>query len=402
MLRVPYYFVAGLICWAFVCPVPVDAQNVTQRNFTAWNVGLEEIYASSRLPDIIEALNTSTSDVLCLSEVWGGLDIHVSFVENLKGRYPYYFSAIDSYINQSISTGVKPTLGDDACDGSDVIQFGLCVNTLCRDEIKPTAPYDDTLACVQDRCRSFFQKLYESPTCASCVFDRTNYNRDSFTDAVKYCAQSEAFWAPTYGLLVLSAVPIEKLQVIPLTATLAPRGSLIFSVPSWNQTAISCNHWATVDAPIFYPTRIGSSTSWEAENLGQAQQIFNVMQTTYANYSNQIIAGDLNFGPAVPSMNVTATAPATFDVVNNAGIWLNVYVQTEANCTVCPENNLVPGTSKLYDHIFQRGPQLPVASSIVRRVFNETVNSWNATTLLFFKTYLSDHYGLELSVNVTV
>lgn len=416
-----------------------------------WNVGYEEHWASKRAPAILDVLandtansTMSTIDVVCLTEVWTGPITIKNYILGLQHVYPYSLSLLNnSFINSPASSRTRyqpPCLdyyslevaAEKAIDFADC--FLSCLEERANNNVDvgvnnleniSSIVYACGVQCLLSTYADVFQDKNTDP-CWACLIE-TLYSiykihtspkgsvsfADSASELSMCYTDTSQPWSQTLGLLVLSKVPIELVEINYYKTFVVPRGYIAFNVPSWSNTLVVCTHITPINGDLRYVFNYSTQYhSWMEENIGSTKQIVSKMsQPPFNDYDNQIITGDLNHSPALLFNNrevVGALAKEAYQVLKNwsLGTLENLYVATnlELNlvdengnstlCTACEDNSVCPvHQGKLYDWIWSKGPYWTstiTGPKYSYRLYDETVELM--VNGVCRQSKLSDHY----------
>jgi len=399
-----------------------------------FNLGLEEKNAANRLDVILDTIHTvvqtssssaaTTEHVMCLVEVWNGPTTMRKVVQNLSTSFPYAIHRIDpAYMSTDAAKDKAPTYSpacssrDFSCDGNDDTVVACLLKNCVLDALKDQTS-DGVAACFMQCLRPCLVEFTQGG-CGDCLIEMSYdvySSQRTLSDAATYCFEDNSQpWTNSLGMVVVASVPITLVETRNYPAFLASRGYILVEVPSWNNTAVACTHLSVTTNNIPYVA--GASTpyaSWEEENLGQTILLADRMEELRDAYPNQVLCGDFNHGPAIPSADVYAVVPAAYAYLANVskGVapWTNTYIdQLHANplCTACKELFISPTVPPaVYDHIYIRGPfwcsvnTTEVLHSVVPwrayRSFDQWVSLMDVESHMCILSPLSDHYAIRL------
>jgi hypothetical protein len=399
-----------------------------------WNIGLEEHWPLERANIILDILKdksaTNDVDIICLTEVWAGPSMIKKYVTELNSIFPHSLHLVDSTY---ISTAYDPTYISaavyhppcldyytDQVAAQKVVDFGDCFIDCTLDtgksiEICGTqcllATYSDALkddnkdtnscwACLMESIYNIYQ-YYTSPVNSrDSIFSMAEKLTKCYTDTSQK-------WNQTLGLLVLSKVPIDLVQIGYYPTFVVPRGYILFNASLSSSligntlignTLIACTHLTPINDDL--PYQYNYSTlyhSWEEENIGSTKYLINLMNslnsTNYLEqgFISQVIMGDLNHGPTI-SNTTQAIAEEGYRLLlewsNNNATKVNLGM-----CTACDDNNVYPTIPpRLYDYIWMKNDL----------TFNKFYRGFDTTIRLkvngkCYDSKLSDHYAVILS-----
>ena len=142
----------------------------------------------------------------------------------------------------------------------------------------------------------------------------------------------------------------------------------------------------------------GDYGDWKGEQAHQIEQLLEYIEEKSGEEGSSgqvVLLGDLNTGPAVTDHGIQPEWPENYQLLVDAGLTEPYLAQSDVQCTDCPENSFHSADSdaKLIDHVLLRGV---AASPHVERVMTETVTIEVDGEPV--ETHLSDHFGLELTL----
>jgi endonuclease/exonuclease/phosphatase family metal-dependent hydrolase len=355
-----------------------DGNNGTsQAALTTYNVGLAKgfvPFASDRIAPNAAAIGASTSDVLCLQEVWDVEDVE-TVIAGAVGNYPH------SYWVETMRDEVNA-----GCTDEEAAPLADCIRENCSD-----VPQDELANCGLANCGDEFSAT--STECQTCVASNLDKDIDGILEA---CSGGGAAFSYSgrNGLILLSKTPLDNTQHTMLSSTLVQRAALRadVNVEGVGQVSVYCTHLAAdLSGAIAYPGE--EFASFEAE---QAAQIGELIAWIDGQDNAGPIAwmGDFNTGPA-GNEGVVAELPANYQLIVDSGY--NSPFVAEGVCTYCDENTIVDdGTGTggaLIDHIFLKG----LTASGVERSYDQKQTL--ATSEGEMELHLSDHYGVTVFIN---
>lgn len=337
--------------------------------FMTFNVGLirgSVALAEQRQPQIIQALTTTTADVLCLNEVWENTD-YAAIEAGLSATYPYH---VREMTTDTSSASIK------CPDLLAVVNLNACVQGMCA------AQGISTSQCVASVCANQYAGL--SDDCKICLAANTS--------APASCAMGAGaknfIFNGQNGVALFSKYPITASRYVPLEANLiAARGVLTATIA--DKVVVQCTHLSADLSPVVpYPT--GKPSASFAE---ETRKQINVLGSLASRSKCSILMGDLNTGPGNAGAMIDAEHADNFTAVTNLGFredW------TMPRCTFCNENPLAaPTPSSWIDHIMLKNcPN--VTSTQWERTFTAPITVTSGGNQV--RTRLSDHYGLKATI----
>jgi len=426
------------------------------QNLNAYDVNVQRPYI---LEQIKAASENNMADVICITEAWLGNDLR-AIANAISDSHPYFISKG----NLSDPTNSRTACAD--VDLSDAAELYSCAAIKCNplvqivedasgwiddlrdwfDDIWPFGTRDVSILqenesedwaarCVRDKCGGESKPVDAFGSCSQCLIQSLAILGDQTWD---YCTKdptSGQDYETTWGLLLASRLPFENVSMAALESFSENRGVLYGEVesPSAGRVGVLCTHLT----PVFDQAEL-DITGWAEdylrdENMAQTRKMIQFLDERAAetNISQQIAAGDFNFGP--DWFGLTPTIPESQDIMMQSGFadpWLvrgclsngtvlDEDIQAFANftpediCTFCNWHPLINGPDDevgyTIDHIFTRGFRIDgsgecsnagekdVNSSVVmnaymERIFDEpiTVNGTGEESIP------ADHFGLLL------
>jgi endonuclease/exonuclease/phosphatase family metal-dependent hydrolase len=257
----------------------------------------------------------------------------------------------------------KQELVPGSCDAQSLEPLKACVAAACTDP--PAAD------CILDNCSPEFDA--QPGDCGVCL--ATNLGKT--IDEISTVCTTEAPRYPydgSYGLMLLSRIPVVAQDHIELTASITRRAVIHATLE--NDVSVFCTHFTAMErAP--YPIEGGS---WDAEQQAQADALIDYVAT--ADSQTTLVLGDLNLGPGGDTHQ--AEQPDRYAAI--AGGFTGAF---GGSCTFCSDNLLVADgkPSVLIDHVLVRGAEVTG-----ERILDAPITIASGTT------HLSDHYGVRATV----
>jgi endonuclease/exonuclease/phosphatase family metal-dependent hydrolase len=325
-------------------------------------------YEQERRQPIVDAIAATTSDVICLQEVWSQEDKEL-IRDGALSAYPE-------------ATPPEDELGQTTSETCATDNCALRVAGLLLGNEQQQRCY----ACVATQLpTATFGKMRDS--CANVV------NQDLAFDGQN-------------GVMILSRHPLKNVENWVIPGTWNRRSILRATVelPNGSELDTYCNHLTPIfDSFTFpYTGQYGEGNTdkqgWQAEQELQAEKLID-----YVNESSgerpAVILGDLNTGRAYPSEDIVAEGVETLDLLE--GVFTPAYAMDYTPlCTFCSTNavtnpdNDPEATSVWIDHILLHNLEAEAIVS-TERVFDEDVVPVNDTTVP-----LSDHFGVRSVITV--
>lgn len=338
--------------------------------FATYNAGLAHgavPFAAERVKPIVNELEQSPADVMCLQEVWTDDDAK-RIKDGLASTFPYAFREVTEN-DSSQWFACSPT------QWPAIYRMNSCVSDKC------TPNGISAFECAADQCKPEWEAL--NTTCKLCL--------SANTQSPLKCA---AWRAPMYanegrnGLMLLSRTKPDAVSYTPFDTYVIKRGVIRADIAGYQ---VQCTHM-TADLPVVpYPPE-GRFGSWHAEHAAQVQ----VMAEQAGKRRRTVLLGDLNTGPA--SAGVDAELPASFTALAAAG-----YVDSWTSgqqCTYCQSNPLAcsrpggcaGGLSSRLDHVLLKNFDASIMLAVER-------NNERAITIVdgdgrSHASRLSDHFGV--------
>jgi endonuclease/exonuclease/phosphatase family metal-dependent hydrolase len=340
----------------------------TELEYTTYNLGLVDAVGlrEQRIEPLVDALRESTSDVICMQEVWSDEDA-TRISEALADVYPHALREVtknDDHAWFACSVfQVADLFSLNSCTKDKCIDEGIslfeCIKekSLCADE------YDE----LPSKCQFCISANTSNP--ASCVYGRTpRYANDGRN-----------------GLLMLSKHEIEEPQYTAFDTQLIKRGILSGYVAG---NKVQCTHMTADLSRVPYPDDAKHS-SWKEEHLAS----IDVMENAAGDGECTVLMGDLNSGIEDSAAGLDAELADNFQALEAAGF--RDQFEGDDLCTHCADNPLVGGThSSRIDHVLMKGCDDRYESSY-SRVYEDRINVQTEAGNQV-ETALSDHYGISV------
>jgi endonuclease/exonuclease/phosphatase family metal-dependent hydrolase len=355
---------------------------------TTYNLGLAHTFvpfAEQRLAPLASRLANYDSDILCLQEVWKKSDQR-KIDKKLKGKFPFSFKTkIKNY-----REGSKPT-----CRIKEIFGEGKFVS--CMQDQCGGKDGDDFADCIIDQCGGALEKLKaENRTCASALMAQVGKNPiASIPTLLNPMWRAGQFaYKGSNGLMLYSKYPLEDERYIDLkdVSTLNRRGAIqaVANIKG-KKIQVLCTH-LTADLSATVPYA-GVFRDWEQEN---GEQMDRLLQVANQKLYPTIFLGDFNCGFEDPIAGILGELEGNCQKVLDWG-YADPLSEETRECTFCPDNLLNEGeeNSVAIDHVFLK--DLNARSSKI--VFKDQITIEDKDKG-FVKTQLSDHYGLEVEVQL--
>jgi endonuclease/exonuclease/phosphatase family metal-dependent hydrolase len=386
-------------------------------------------YEQERRQPIVDAIAATTSDVICLQEVWSQEDKEL-IRDGALSAYPHsalVFNDLDTPLDDPTDQQgeIPPAPTVVPCPDEDVGEANIldqmndavdCLKEFCSTTPEATPPEDElgqttSETCATDNCALRVAGLLlgneQQQRCYACVATQLptatfGKMRDSCANVVN---QDLAFDGQN-GVMILSRHPLKNVENWVIPGTWNRRSILRATVelPNGSELDTYCNHLTPIfDSFTFpYTGQYGEGNTdkqgWQAEQELQAEKLIG-----YVNESSgerpAVILGDLNTGRAYPSEDIVAEGVETLDLLE--GVFTPAYAMDYTPlCTFCSTNavtnpdNDPEATSVWIDHILLHNLEAEAIVS-TERVFDEDVVPVNDTTVP-----LSDHFGVRSVITV--
>jgi endonuclease/exonuclease/phosphatase family metal-dependent hydrolase len=352
-----------------------------------WNVGLAHGFvdnAAARLPVIVEALQESDADVICLQEAWEPADRRV-LRASVESAYPYKYS-----------TKVRQHLASKApvCKTADLFGEGRFVS--CLTDSCGNTSGDAKTDCIIDKCGPALEALKsEKPECANALMAQVGKSSvAALWNVIRPLRKTGLFaYGGSDGLMLVSRRPLHNTDVIDFTdiSTLNRRRAIVADVPIGDTTvAVACTH-LTADLSSIAPYP-GTFDGWGPENRAQVDRMLKRMKGD----GPAVLMGDFNCGLDDTSLGLVGELADSCEALEAAGyedpsrtVW--------PGCTWCADNTINASgdgehTNALIDHVYIRG-LVPVAGGVT---YDQVVPIKVDGTAV--QSSLSDHYGYQMTV----
>lgn len=368
-------------------PTSDRADGITIETF---NTGLAHGYvdlASARAPLIIDAIQRSDADVLCLQEVWTKRD-RATLLNAVNAQFPYQVAP--NIVVQRSDTAPS-------CKRSDLFgegKFLHCMSKKCGD-----TSGDERTDCIIEKCNTVLNDLKnDKPGCAQALFAQVGRSTlGALMALISPFRGAKTFaYDGSSGLILLSKRPLQNLSTLDFTdiSTLNRRQALVAELhgADGEPMRVYCMHLtANLDNQAPYP---GPFDSWSAENM---QQVSRLLDHAKQGPTQVVLTGDFNCSEPDSTNGIDAESPQSCAAIRNASF---VDIQPSdgaARCTWCADNLINASendsTNSTLDHIFVRG----LAASDARRVYDTPV-SVNTSKSPQTSTSLSDHFGFRATL----
>jgi endonuclease/exonuclease/phosphatase family metal-dependent hydrolase len=326
-----------------------------------------------RAPETIAALARQDLDLLCVQEVWRAEDVR-ALEEATAAQWPY-------------RTFPEPQPGEPlgtepACELSELTLIQTCAVAECGD-----VATGSLASCVLTRCDTALVEV--SPECASCLASQIGAGLSEIVATCTTEPPGTLAYGGSFGLGLSSRYPLLEQDLLVLEATFNRRGVIYARIdaPEVGEVDVFCTHLTPIFDDIPYP----GPGSWEAEQRAQIEALLAFVAEKTGGEGPALLLGDLNTGPRVDG--IEPEAPDNYALL--LGAFRDPFVEDTDNvqCTLCPDNPLVPDTAApvVIDHVLVRGIDGPA-----RRFFEDTfVVEVDGETLT---TALSDHYGVRAAL----
>lgn len=352
-----------------------------------WNVGLAHGFvdnAADRLEPIIEALEQSDADVVCMQEIWEP-DDRRAVRSAVVNAYPY---------RQMLPVKQHKASSAPVCKKDDLFGESKFVSCLTGECGNTTG--DDKTDCIIEQCGPALEALKTSkPECANALMAQVGKSSvAALWNVIRPVRKTGLFaYGGSDGLLLLSRRPLANTRTIDFTdiSTLNRRRALVADIPIGDTTvAVACTHLsADLSAIAPYP---GPFAAWGDENRAQVDRLLEQV----GGDGPAVLLGDFNCGLADAEHGFTAELPGSCEAIEAGGFADPIRTEWPA-CTWCADNTINAAgegehTNGLIDHIYVRGLE-SVAGGVV---YDGTATIRTRKGEL--TTSLSDHYGLGMTV----
>lgn len=371
---------------ALATTILADVGSNTLLKVTTYNLGLAHTfvpYAKERLAPLISELSNYDSDILCLQEVWTKKDqkkIHKALNKN----FPFSFKTKIKNFRQ----GPRPTCRIKEIFGEG--KFVSCMQKQCGDK-----DGDDFTDCIIEKCDSALQNLKaENRNCASALMAQVGKSPiASILTLLNPLWRAGLFaYKGSNGLMLYSKYPLEDKRYVDFkdVSTLNRRGALqaVVNVDG-KKVQVMCTH-ITADLSVPYT---GLFEDWKEEN---GEQMERLLQTANQKIYPTVLMGDFNCGFEDPLAGILGELSENCQKALDWN-YSDPLSEETRECTFCSSNILNGGNenSVAIDHVFLKG--LNYSSSKV--VFKKKISIEDKEKGRV-QTQLSDHYGLEVEVQL--
>ncbi|MEM9070132.1 MAG: endonuclease/exonuclease/phosphatase family protein [Myxococcota bacterium] len=274
-------------------------------------------FEDERRGPIVEALNASTSDVVCVQEAWRQSDKDM-ILTGTSGTFPHTASfvhdldsAIDDATDQSGNVPPAPTTPPCAGALTESLDAALsCLQANCSTVPGSEDGQTTSSACAQDMCIEAVTTLLlgsaDSLRCYSCL--ATSLPTEPFRDMRELCTgenNAELAFRGQSGVMILSKHPIENAEAFVLPGTWNRRvvAEATVSLPNGSDVDVYCNHLTPIFDSLAFPytgpygdDQVGAD-GWAAEQLLQAEKLIRRVQDRSGDRP-AVILGDMNAGRA--------------------------------------------------------------------------------------------------------
>lgn len=336
-----------------------------------------------RRDHIINFLNATEADVVCLQEVWFGEDVQ-AIVEGVADVYPFSYTKIHRK-DGSVIGSPRPKDGA-LCNQTLFLSLALCLTTECD----ATGPVDDTIECGFVNCFDEIEPVLSqsSEDCSACFFASYPDLEQVVTGCLGEPGRDTTLKkmnAP--GLLMLSKASFKRAQYVdffPKTNEVFSRGYLTAKVAGNLQ--VVCTHLS--DSTIFGDAYVELNlakrfSSYVGQNLFEISRLIK----SVGRKKKALILGSLSSGPAFQESGVMELNIASYNALNNTFTTL-----AEDECTFCSDNAYTyEDVNYSVDHAFGKG--VLIDDIKILRTIDVSSLYYNGT-----KMPLSDHEALWVSV----
>ena len=176
------------------------------------------------------------------------------------------------------------------------------------------------------------------------------------------------------GLIMASKFPIENKMAMQYDSNLQSTGVLYGEI---NGAQVACTHLSGDLNNVPYG---GNHGSYDNQNLFEARMILSLMKS-FEDGRPQVILGDFNSGPAIPSQGIHEAYPGTYQRFLDKG-WRTANTWSPAPfCTWCPQEN---------DQITDPD----AVPQILSHIFTKDVNMINPKRFWDFQNLHETPYGV--------
>ncbi|TDJ06083.1 MAG: hypothetical protein E2O68_05495 [Deltaproteobacteria bacterium] len=396
----------------FLWPFLVMAESSSLK-FLTYNTGLAHgfvPFADKRLGPIIDALNESPADVICLQEVWSKKD-QKKIKKALKARYPFYVIPKKHQFKVADS-------GRKTCKTKDLFgdgKFITCILDTCGDKSG-----EEKDSCVTNDCRKSLDALAVSnSTCADALMASVGKNEVAAIISLlsPFSRPGRFSYDGAYGTMLFSKVPFNKKKTghfeLSKYSTTVNRGVIYASLKINGQEMLAlCTHLTanlTTSAPyvgsVPYKGDLEFKNGWAKENYFQTLKMIELGEVIAALESMkpgpwkkmpQVYMGDFNFGPNLRKYGIHGDFENSYEYFKERNI-LGVGQVGIPRCTFCKYNSLTDGKepNMILDHILVKNS--PTKKDIFSQVVYKDrvrIKTQNGNIL----HHISDHFGLMADI----
>lgn len=340
----------------------------TELEYTTYNLGLVDAVGlrEQRIGPLVDALRESSSDVICMQEVWSDEDA-TRIADELADSYPHSLREVTKSDDHSWFACSVFQVGDlfslNSCTKDKCIDKGISLFECIKEQSLCANEYDD----LPEKCQFCISANTSNP--AACVYGRTS----------RYANEGRN------GLLMLSKHEIEEAEYSAFDTQLIKRGILSGYVAG---NKVQCTHMTADLSRVPYPSD-AKYASWKEEHRAS----IDVMRDAAGEGECTVLMGDLNSGLADAEAGLDSELADNFRALEAAGF--QDQFEGDDLCTHCADNPLVGGEhSARIDHVLMKGCDDRYSSSY-QRVYEAPIqvrtDSGNEV-----ETALSDHYGISV------
>lgn len=355
--------------------VVVGSTSLSLVTFNAAQLAELAQYPEQRLAATERDLPRLGADVVCLQELWDVRTLD-GVADALEDTFPYSHRSVQA----------AGGIGGADCTEDEATLLAECLSDNCGNE------QDSSLAlCAVQNCADEFMSV--SMPCQQCI--ASNQSSGSLDELTSICAAGEgATYTDQTGLLLLSRLPLEEVDYLPLPSALGDRGVLSARVQTEFAGSVDlfCTHLAaTLDLEY-----TGEFDSWEGERAEQIERLLDYAADRSS--GARAVLGDLNCGPATDdARGAGAEAFARFTAEDFAA----PYVEGDGRCTWCSDNPLTgfsddgADIGAILDHVLVS--EFPPVTSEPERIFDDRIRvDVDGDSV---ETVRSDHYGVQVTLS---
>lgn len=358
------------------------AQSRSSIKVETFNLGLAHGFvdhAAERTPKLLEAIQESDADILCLQEVWSLTDREIVHEALSKKFSDIYLTPV-----YQTTTASRPSCMPWQLFGKG--KFVSCMQSQCKDQSG-----DDFTDCIIEECGESLERLKsENRQCASALMAKVGKNPlISMLQLMNPFYRSGLYaYRGSNGLMLASKLPLKNKKLADFSdiSTLNRRQALKADIELNGETVqVMCAHLsADLDVPY-----TGLSRNWGDENYTQALRILEETALT----ESAIVMGDFNCG--LESEVLSPELPDSCLLLERG---FQDPLKDLDKCTYCSNNLLNKDTEKdkYIDHIFLKGLSASEGKIKYDRPVEIQVGKESKTV------NLSDHYGAQLTIDLTV